>query len=443
MERETRSIGVAILWLLAAAGTVAAQQEPRDLPLLYAGLPILDLPDNFGNGRTVPSMQQSLALTQSWYQLLHAGLARALSGRPRVARLSILAADLLASYLPPGQAWLHEEWHRAVMSNRGISSYDGTYDLPLFAKRIPVTHVLDADLVRLKAGHPAEQVRLMEAGLEGDRQFVLGLEKGLFYTDGTYYALPLLWMSTANAIAYVYSHGRMVDDMTDEQNRLDGTNVAVRDFAGHDFAAWAYDLHRPQEPYAARGVHPSGVGINRYIRWSDLSADEKSFLRLQGRLAFLNLLDANLLGVSGFALGKGENAGRGNVSVIHLLTSFGYTVDANVFMSRRGTDLFAALHNYFNGERWFPGIELERLRQPVSLAGRRWLLSSRGAVWLQPRNQEFRTTRARPGALVALTLAPGKARGLRPFVQVEAKTEGWVAGNVHLGPGVNVRIGIQ
>jgi hypothetical protein len=37
-------------------------------PIMLA-VPILDWPDNFANGRTLPTMQQSLALTRAFYQL--------------------------------------------------------------------------------------------------------------------------------------------------------------------------------------------------------------------------------------------------------------------------------------------------------------------------------------------------------------------------------------
>jgi hypothetical protein len=31
------------------------------------------------------------------------------------------------TYLPPGEGWMHEEWHRAVLTEYAIPSYNGIY----------------------------------------------------------------------------------------------------------------------------------------------------------------------------------------------------------------------------------------------------------------------------------------------------------------------------
>ena len=55
---------------------------------------------------------------------------------------------------------MHEEYHRAVLSGRGISSYDGVYDFNLDATAVSVYHVSDEALENLKAGNiPEELVR--------------------------------------------------------------------------------------------------------------------------------------------------------------------------------------------------------------------------------------------------------------------------------------------
>lgn len=85
------------------------------------------------------------------------------------------------------------------------------------------------------------------------------------------------------SIAYVAS-GAWDDTNagTDEANLADGDGVSVRDFTGHDFVAWVYDLHRPDEPYGARGIHPSGVGIDRYRKSAQLTPDERESMSPSG-----------------------------------------------------------------------------------------------------------------------------------------------------------------
>src|SRR6185295_15238755 len=140
---------------------------------------------------------------------------------------------------------------------------------------------------------------------------------------------------------------------TDTMNLEDGADVKRRDFTGHDFTAWVYDLHRPDEPYSARGVHPSGVGIDRYIKPSDLSSGEFAYLRRQGRLQLLNLIDPFMFGLHEVTLDVHGTPMRMNANIGHLLTSFGRTIDTNIFVARGGAKVMVTMHAYANGERSF------------------------------------------------------------------------------------------
>src|SRR4051812_8642290 len=91
-------------------------------------LPVVDTPFNFTNrGYTFPSMQQSLLLSTDFYEGVH----RAIQGGPGSARWRrwlIIAPDLVSGWIPLGNGWMHEEWHRAVMNRRGIASYNDIND---------------------------------------------------------------------------------------------------------------------------------------------------------------------------------------------------------------------------------------------------------------------------------------------------------------------------
>jgi hypothetical protein len=129
------------------------------------------------------------------------------------------------------------------------------------------------------------------------------------------------------------------------------------------------------------------------------------------------------------------------VGLRHLLTSFGYAVDANVFWKEDVASVFVILHSYFNGERYFPGIEVELQRYSVPVGGRSVDITPRLAAWLQPDGQRFRTAGGTPGVLGSMRFEPRAGRGLAPYLEIEAKTAGWVAGNVDLGSNVSVRLG--
>ena len=441
-----------LLALLVTAAPLGAQQAADTAaaaahPPARLELPLMDVPYNVAHGYRAPSMRQTLAISEGFYEASHRAIRRAWGNRVWPARLSVLLWDYINVVevpLPGADAWIHEEYHRAVLGNRGIDSFDDVYKFQIGATAIAVSHVRDDDLVRLKREHPAEQVRLGVAGIEGEYQLVQRLEQNQFFTRSPAWHAPLYWLVKLGSAAYVASGSwDETNEDTDEMNREDGTNVKRRDFTGHDFTAWAYDLHRPGEPYAARGAHPSGVGIDRYIKPDDLTPAELRYLRRQGRLQLLNFLDPFLVGARGITVGNPLTGRplRVTANVAHVLTSFGHTVDANLFLARGDVGLFVVLHGYANGERVFPGIQAELLDYPVAVRGRALTLSPRAALWLQPDDQRFHTRDAAPGGLLALKVHRSGAGRFGAFAEVEAKTAGWVAGVVNLGPNVGVRVG--
>lgn len=433
-------------------GGVAAIGYPRgrgqewqdSTPSIRVDLPLFDLPYNSGYGGRAPSMEQSLGITAGVYDAAHLGIARAFGRRRVLGRVGIAAFDLLAIGVPPGDAWLHEEWHRAVLGNRGVGSFNDVYKLNLAATSISVSHASDEDLARLKREHPAESVRLKVAGIEGEYQLVTRLERDQFFHGDPAWHAALYWLVTLNSVLYVADTSG-TDAFTRDANAKESA-VAVRDISGHDFTAWVRDLFRPGEPWEARGVHPSGVGVNRYVATTDLTPEERRYLHREGRLALLNFLDPNLLGIRGVTIRMpaGGVPLRANLTVRHLLTSFGHTVDANVFLRQGPTNLFVVLHGYANHDRAFlPGVDAELVDYPIVVGGRRLELSPRVALWAQPAAQAFRTRDIRAGALAALRVRAPLVRGLGAMAVVEGKGAGWVAGVVQLAPAVNVRLGVS
>src|SRR6266480_212450 len=149
------------------------------LPLILVALdagageldvPIIDLPYNAAHGSRGPSMQQSLGLTAAFYDLSHLGIDKMFGDHRILSKTTIAFFDVATMTLPfpLTDIWLHEEWHRAVMGNRGIDSFNDVYRFKIGGDAIAVSHVRDEDLIRLKRDHPSEIVRLDEAGIEGE-----------------------------------------------------------------------------------------------------------------------------------------------------------------------------------------------------------------------------------------------------------------------------------
>jgi hypothetical protein len=424
--------------LVAGVATAGETPDPR-WPL---NLPVLDYPFNRDSATAFPSMQQSLALTVGFYELTHVGLQQAVAAHPRLAPWSLAAWDIIANWLPLGNSWLHEEWHRAAMGVRGIDSHNGIYDFE-FSNVIKVTEVGDGELSGLKLHHPADQVRLSAAGIESQYELNLAVERSAFFHDSPAWTLPLLWLNVLNAIGYLHVCATSeADSLTERIVNEEGVDTAARDFTGLDCNAWVYDLFRPDEPYAARGAHPSGVGIDRYRDRHDLSERERSYLLRQRNLSLLNLIDPFLFARDRFVWTprQGVEQWQWNANLRHHLAPFGYDIAANVFLRRGETRVLTTLHSYVNDRYWAPGLDIrwDRLRGALRRDAR---LSARLALWQQPKDLRFDSGTWQAGGLGNLSMEFGSATA-RPFIELEYKTAGWVAGNEYLDAQASVRVGI-
>lgn len=432
------------LFLFACLVTAPAGADGADYAPPLFDIPLLDTPYNFSDGYTAPSMRQSLLWSKDVYQFAHHQLEQTFAERRGWRLTTEIGFDIVMTWLPLGDSWLHEEWHRAVLGRRGIQSYNDVYNLPVFADAISVSHIGDADLMQLKQNHPAEFVRLSAAGIEAQYELNLELEKDVFFSGQRNANGLLLWMNALNSIAYLDTcAGKDSDTFTAEFNLQDGANVPKRDFTGLDCTAWVYDLHRPDEPYAQRGVHPSGVGIDRYISWSDLTSTERSYLRRQRDLSLLNLIDPFLFRHHSSAATNpmDGSALRWNMTLRHHLTSFGYTIDTNLFLHTTHFDALAIVHSYRNQRHTFPGISVEIRRLPLAAFAVPIHVSTTATLWQQPRLQRFDTENSVLGGQLAARLDYPVHQRWDVYVETDWKTAGWVVGNVFLDANTSLRLG--
>ncbi len=269
--------------------------------------PVYDYPFNNSDGYTAPSMRQSLELTKNGAQAAHWALDRQLidiggKAAPLLSSLSIALFDLLNAYLPFGYSWLHEEFHRAVLSRRGIESYNEVYEFEFFTEAIAVSGIEDQALIGFKRRYPAEMVRLASAGYESEIELVNRMKReSFFYSIPGHLDLISYWYNIGTTVSYIHITTTSEADRTTERlSSGEGDSIGDRDALGLDFLAWVYDLHRPDEPYEQRGVHPGGIGVDRYILRSDLTDEEKKYLKLQSNLSFINFLSPFILGFTEF-----------------------------------------------------------------------------------------------------------------------------------------------
>ena len=114
-----------------------------------------------------------------------------------------------------------------------------------------------------------------------------------------------------------------------------------------------------------------------------------------------------------------------------MLTSFGYTLDANILANYDKYKFLVSLHNYHNFSKSFWGIDVTSFKSP---------LTTRLALWTQPKEQMFYSKTSTPGALIALRYEKSIQK-FSLYFEFESKSKGWVAGNPYLTAQTGFRIG--
>ncbi|MEM7368366.1 MAG: hypothetical protein AAF587_07160 [Bacteroidota bacterium] len=432
-------------------------QDYRDTIALYLDFPLVDIPYQSHAARTTgnalsgyanPSMQQSLHMSNSFYASAHYGIKKLINTKSEFLQIlftnSIAAGFVVFStYLPFGNGWLHEEYHRAVLTRRQINSFNDMNTFPFGAITVSVRKVKDEDLIRLSDHHTADFIRSMAAGIEGEYHQTQTLQKHNFFYNQELPHIPLYWLSAMTNILYVNQSGRGVffDELIEETTAKEGTDISQRDFTGPDFTAWVDALFHPQKAYEERGIHPSGIGINRYIKPSELSDDARTYLQKQGNLQWLNILSPHLFGFPKIKLPiKGEKDYYGSFAVRHVLTSFGNDISLDVFLQSPSSNLMLTIHNYNNLNHSFWGLEGAIIDK--SFWGGRLLFSGRTIIWAQPEEHSFMTSKGRLGGLLGLRAAY-QCGTLFPYTEIEAKSAGWVMGNESLERNISLNVGLS
>jgi hypothetical protein len=429
-----------ILFLLNISfAAQAAEPAPYTLSLHF---PLYDSARHQVSGFS-PSLGQAHALTLDYYQSVHWGLATAFGSKAEYRSegwetVADIVFAIASNYISPGTSWLHEEAHRAVLNQYGISSHNGIYNASFGDDAIPVDRVRDRDLERLKRDHPADFVRLSTAGMEAESQLALHLESETFLQDVLPRAQFLILMSHLGPIAYrSFCDSKDGDKATADDLAEEGPDERQRDFTGYDCVSYVYDLYRPYEPYADRGPHPSGEGIARYRSRQDLTSTERAYLHRMALYSFANLLDPFIFQFKGW---QWEDW-RWTATLRHHLAPFGHSFEENIFL-RRGQDkhLFI-VRQYSNQRDTRPGVEWQCLDCLHGEGGR--ALDVKTAFWWQPVDLLFASRSWQAGGYLALRYKQELWSQINGFAEVLSKTRGWLADEVDLGPATHLRVGLS
>jgi hypothetical protein len=399
---------------------------------------------NFFLGYANPSMPLSLAMSNNLYLGGHWAIKYFFNPEKDLSNFIVhyavtIGFDFLANYLPFGLTWLHEEYHRNVLTRYEVSSINQANFFPFGKDAVYVFGIQDSGLAKINDNHNADFRRLMTAGDEAQYHQIQRLQMyNFFYKEKlTHHILYIL--STSNSIAYVFSSASGdLDEFVNKTNQKESTQHE-RDFTGPDFTAWVKALFDPNEPYSARGPHPLGNGINRYIKASQLSKHAKYYLANVSLLHIINLVSPMMLGFTEIPIGTNSNGPMSfNFAFRNILTSFGTDTNLDLFFKDPTLNLLFTFHVYRNYTSTFLGLEGTLWDYVLFKTPAR--LTLRGMVWQQPKDQSFTTTEGAFGGL--LTLRFNYRIGLfSPYLELEAKTPGWVMGNVFLNENLSGRIG--
>lgn len=431
----------------AAAQEQNVQDSTRSQEKLFIELPLVSYPyineatattGGFFKSYMNPDMDMSVKLSEDVYTLSHTLLRNSIRKDP-YRTISIYLFDVLSTYIPLGYSWTHEEFHRAVMTHRGVNSFDEVLLMKFGASTVSVSHERDEELAAMCDNYRPDFIRLMSAGLEGQTMLVQEMQRKDFFYQRNLYNECNYWMNAINNIFYLFTCATgESDEETDRLNSME-PNIEQRDFTGMDLAAWAYELFNPDSKYADRGTHPSGNGYNRYIKHDQLSADAVRYLKTQSFLECLNILNPMLIGRREFHIASTERGEYyGNACMRHFLTSFGDDITLEALLRSPNFNSYFTIHSYNSLHRHLGGIEAGIVDK--RLCDDRLGIGASAHLWAQP--ESFTTKGVTAGGALKFK-ASYRAGYLEPYLEAGVKTRGWVAGDVNLDRGFTARLGLR
>jgi hypothetical protein len=96
-----------------------------------------------------------------------------------------------------------------------------------------------------------------------------------------------------------------------------------------------------------------------------------------------------------------------------------------------------------NYEHYFPAIEAELVDFPLHIGKLGMYLSPRILIGMQPKNQEFMTATPEFFGFAGIRADFAVSKHFLPYLELNVKTDGWVAGNEFLEGNVSVKLGIS
>jgi hypothetical protein len=404
------------------------------------------------NAFSIQSMEQSFQITNAIAQSMHWGIAqipvfkkRPILQKVTQALITIPAELLIGKFY--GNSWRHEEGHRAILANSYVYSYN---PLGVFNKKpssgstnvASVSYLLDTNLVMMKENNNANFVRMSTVGVETEISALNKMQRNTFFYGQKTINSFNYFLDAFGVSDYMKTCGNKEKStkFTQELMALEGSNQNLRDFTGLDFTAWAYDLFNPTANYSERGLNPNGNGYDRYIYGDKLTTEQYDWLKKQANLSYLNFISPAMVFINEIKL---KNDVSFNFSGRYYPTSFGNQIGIDLFFKNSKYNIFVSPHLNQNYENNFFGIEAMVFEKPVKIKQHQFLATARVVADLQPKNQRFKTSSADFTGLAELNVIWKASKHFYPYISVEAKSKGWIAGNAFLDERISIKAGLS
>jgi hypothetical protein len=273
----------------------------------------------------------------------------------------------------------HEEGHRSILRQEGIDS--GTRPFLFEDRGGYVDGVTDQTLKNLRDTKFPSFIRLHTAGFESDYMLATREETLLSFEEESYRNLMVehLFRKAALLIYFTEGYFKRDSDGAEEEDEL------KRDIVGNDLYGVIRHLFRPTMQY------------QRYTRYSDLTDEEHQYLRRVQQRTFLNLANANLIGIRNFRITDDLKA---NLGMGHCMGPFGDFIDEKIWLSyRQDLKVNAYLREFENRDHWFFGAGAGINEYPLA---RRLRVSGMLHYWKQPLDLSFNSGTGKAGGAIDL-----------------------------------------
>jgi hypothetical protein len=428
-------------YLFLSCTAICQQDRPDSMDF---GFPLINVPENIHPKLSYPSMVGSAEIAESFYQLGYAavrsgsvalfkGLEKSNLKKTRYIRgafnyVASLALDRYGSELPiPLGVWAHETFHQSVLNANGAAhSINGNW---LFNRwNGEVYGVSDEELSALKSNNLSGLLHAYVAGVQSE--VVIGKLSTLknFYGGPSEFRNALALYNAWHVWNYFrFCTSKGSDDAKHNLPTYEDKNPLQRDFAGADLTAWIYDMFQPHRSYTDRDPFPNGYGVNRRIGFSDLPIEGQKYLIQQKNLALLNFINPSIFFINRIKLNRYS---RFNFFVEYSPTPFGNDISLLVPFAIRKNNYLFGFHRYSNSIFSPVGFEGSLVNYPIT---RGVLLTTRFAIWTQPRTQSYWELERKLGGSLNSCFSYSFLKHFRLGAQLYAKTSGWELSSPYLG----------